>query len=352
MAGGRVSKKYVSRKIKSLRWKPPLSDYGRTDTFVTGSWGDPNNVVALWHVPESEEDPSVMHQLPHRGSVNDIQYVTRDTFAAAGNTGGVKLYQHSATGCLEEIMSWDKIHSFVGDASAPCTALATSGDHIASVGEDGKLVIINSSQERDFRNLESVGGCSVYAVVFTRASEVVTGNMQGHLKLWDLRASQPVKATLLSPDQIAVCHLAGHPTQQHIVAAGGEDGALSIWDMRNTSQPFTIISAHSGPITEVRFHPASPEHLFSCGLDGQLLHWDASATARPSHMSSFKGTRDPAGGTVTVWLSSDVARGSIDTSSIIPGSLLPINSLDVEGSTLLAGSDNEAIYTVRQVLLC
>lgn len=41
--------------------------------------------------------------------------------------------------------------------------------------------------------------------------------------------------------------LAGHPTQQHLVAAGGEDGALAIWDMRSTAQPFTIISAHCGP---------------------------------------------------------------------------------------------------------
>lgn len=58
------------------------------------------------------------------------------------------------------------------------------------------------------------------------------------------------------------------------------------------------------------------------------------------------------GGSVTVWLSSDVARGSIDTTCVIQSSQLPINSLDVEGSTLLAGSDNEAIYTVRQVMLC
>nr|XP_027213572.1 nucleoporin Nup43-like [Penaeus vannamei] len=197
---------------------------------------------------------------------------------------------------------------------------------------------------------ESVGGCSMYAVVYVRASEVVTANMQGHLKLWDLRAQQPAKATLLSPDQIAVCHLAGHPTQQHLVAAGGEDGAMAIWDMRNIAQPVTLISAHNGPITEVRFHPAAPDHLFTCGLDGQLLHWDASASARPTPVS-FKGPRDPAGASITVWLSSDVARGAIDTTCIIPQSSLPINSLDIEGPTLVAGSDNESIYTVRNVLL-
>ncbi|XP_042212319.1 nucleoporin Nup43-like isoform X2 [Homarus americanus] len=286
----------------------------------------------------------------HSGNVNDIQYVTRDMFAAGSSTGGVKLYKHNNSNHIEEKMSWDRLHSFLGGA-APCTALATNGDQIASVGEDGKLVIINPNQKATNRTIESVGGCSVYAVVYVRASEVVTANMQGHLKLWDLRASQPAKATLLSPDQIAVCHLAGHPTQQHLVAAGGEDGALAIWDMRNTGQPFSIISAHNGPISEVKFHPGAPEHLFTCGLDGQLLHWDASASARPTHMSSFKSTRELPGGSVTVWLSSDVARGAIDTTCVIPQSPLPINSIDVEGTTLIAGSDNEAIFTVRKVML-
>ena len=36
----KISKKYVSRKIKTVRWKPPVSEYGRTDTFVLGSWDD------------------------------------------------------------------------------------------------------------------------------------------------------------------------------------------------------------------------------------------------------------------------------------------------------------------------
>lgn len=37
--------------------------------------------------------------------------------------------------------------------AAPCTALATSGDQIASVGEDGKLLIINPNQALPTRSL-------------------------------------------------------------------------------------------------------------------------------------------------------------------------------------------------------
>ncbi|XP_066950405.1 nucleoporin Nup43 [Macrobrachium rosenbergii] len=344
-----LSKKYVSRKIKTVRWKPPVSEFGRTDTFVTGSWDDAENILGVWHVPEIDDDPSFVYQLHHPDSVNDIQYITRDTFASGGSSGNVRLYQHTSAGQLEEKFVWEKIHKFIG-GTCPCTALASNGDQIASVGEEGKLVILNPSQERISRTIESVGGCSIYAVIYVRASEVLTANMQGHLKLWDLRADQPSKATLISPDQIAVCNLAAHPNQQHIVASGGEDGALTLWDMRNINQPITVIAAHSGSITSVKFHPASPEHLFTCGTDGQILHWDASANDRPSSMP-FKNSREPSGSSISVWLTSDVAQGIIDTTSIIPPSPLPINSVDVEGSVLIAGSDNEAVFTIRNVFL-
>jgi len=36
-----------------------------------------------------------------------------------------------------------------------------------------------------------------------------------------------------------------HPTQPHIVATGGQDGALSLWDMRQEKYPVTLLTAHS-----------------------------------------------------------------------------------------------------------
>ncbi|KAK3874053.1 hypothetical protein Pcinc_020977 [Petrolisthes cinctipes] len=353
MTGGRVSsKKYVGSKVSIVRWRPAASHYTPTDTFVSGTWDDGENEVCVWRVPECDDDPNLQHHLTHQGNVNDIQYVTRDTFATASSTGSVHLYQHNVGGHLEHKTSWKQIHSF-RTSHAPCTGLTSNGDQIASVGEDGKLVIINPGQERPVRTMESVGGCSVYTAVYVRANEILTGSLQGYLRLWDIRAPQPTKATLHSLDQVGVYDLAVHPTQQHLVAAGGEDGALAIWDLRNTTQPFTIIAAHNGPMSEVSFHPGAPDHLFTGGLDGQLLHWDASASATPthSHITPYTPTRQHQGGSVTVWVSSAVCNGCVDTTSIIPPSPLPINSLDIDGTTLIAASDNEAIYTVRQVML-
>ncbi|KAG0716159.1 Nucleoporin Nup43 [Chionoecetes opilio] len=420
MAGTSI-RKYVGQKVAVVRWKPPATHYGDTDTFLAGTWDDEEgtgeaddtvlpggvdaspcqqggqvtggdvqgeelrmwrytvgveartlqqkvfnslkrrsctrvrglteavqeNSVGVWRIPESEDDPVPVFHLPHQGDVSDIQYVTRDSFIVGSGLGSVRLCRHTAEDALETVHCWDKVHSFT-TGPAPCTSLACSGEQIASVGEDGKLIILHPNQKKPTRVLEGVGGCSLYAVMFVRTHEVLTSSMQGHLKLWDLRASSPAKGLLFSPDQVAVCYLAGHPTQQHLVAAGGEDGTLALWDMRNTAHPFTIIAAHTGPICQVQFHPMAPEHLFTSGMDGQLLHWDASGSAKPIHMS-HKAAQDVSGGSVTVWLGSEVSRGATDTTSILQ-SPLPINSLDVEGPTLIAGSDSEAIYVLSDVL--
>lgn len=67
--------------------------------------------------------------------------------------------------------------------------------------------------------------CSLTDVVFSRAAELVTANMRGQLKLFDLRSNQQEAAAcfLLSNDQSAVNSLARHPTQvSHLPLQAGE----------------------------------------------------------------------------------------------------------------------------------
>lgn len=76
-------------------------------------------------------------------------------------------------------------------------------------------------------------------------------------------------------------------------------------------------------VSEVRFHPAAPEHLFSCGLDGQLLHWDASASARPTQMTSYKGTREQPG------------EATMFSENLSPGYSLFVHGTDLTVSTII-----------------
>ena len=55
-------------------------------------------------------------------------------------------------------------------------------------------------------------------------------------------------------------------------------------------------------------------------------------------------------GSTQSWFSEDVKKGLIDAVNMIPTSHFPVNSLDVDGSTLISGSDNECIYVMNNVL--
>lgn len=50
---------------------------------------------------------------------------------------------------------------------------------------------------------------------------------------------------LRTGERVPIHCLDHHPTQPHVVATGGQDGTLCIWDMRQEKFPVTLLSAHS-----------------------------------------------------------------------------------------------------------
>ena len=48
-----------------------------------------------------------------------------------------------------------------------------------------------------------------------------------------------------SGEQIPLHCVTRHPTQHHVIAAGGHDGVLSVWDLRHGKYPVTLLEAHS-----------------------------------------------------------------------------------------------------------
>lgn len=48
-----------------------------------------------------------------------------------------------------------------------------------------------------------------------------------------------------SGERVSLLCVDKHPTQPHLLAAGGQDGVLSIWDMRQELYPVTLLEAHA-----------------------------------------------------------------------------------------------------------
>uniref|UniRef100_A0A3P8UPX7 Nucleoporin 43 n=1 Tax=Cynoglossus semilaevis TaxID=244447 RepID=A0A3P8UPX7_CYNSE len=341
-----INAKYVSQKISKTRWKPVShSTLQQPEIFATGSWDNEENKISLWSIGNHENvamddgnegDPQVLCEHKHDGDVLDLQTLS--------------VSQH-----------WARAHRYPCD-SAPCTSVVCSSPEIVTVGEDGRIVVFRADHEGVVQTIENADSSTIHAVTYLRTTEILTVNSIGQLKMWDLRqhSKSPSQIFSLSGDRVPLHCVDRHPNQQHIVATGGQDGMLCVWDVRQGNSPFSLMEAHSAEMWEVHFHPTNPDHMFTCSEDGSLLHWETSSQ---SDLPSFlQGNRNnsmisrsampSAGGNqsiISAWLSGDSSKSRLETTHMLPSQTLSVNSLDVLGHYLVCGTDGEAIFVHRQI---
>lgn len=73
---------------------------------------------------------------------------------------------------------------------------------------------------------DNADSCSIHCVIFSKHNEVLTSNLRGQLKIWDLRTQNniPSSTFMLSGDQVTPTCLTFHPTQRHMILAGDDLG--------------------------------------------------------------------------------------------------------------------------------
>lgn len=312
----------------------------------------------------SDREPKPLCDAPHLGDVTGLEFITADQVVASSSTGTVTLYRHQRNSqTLAPSMSWEGLHYDPGDNGCPCTCLATQGeDMIVSAGEDGRLNVLNVAHKKPVRTIDKANSCTVNGISFLKHLEVITIDSSGQLKVFDLRhtSNDPTRTFSISGEQTPLQCVSRHPTQHHIVATGGHDGVLSVWDLRQEKFPVTLLEAHSAAMWEVKFHPANPDHLFTCSEDGSVWHWDGSSVS-----SLVTGTGAGSGGgslfsqhqhahpngagnlgITSPWLALESGRQKMEITTVLPNQTLPVNTIDIESETLLCGTDEEAIYCI------
>ncbi|KAG8583050.1 hypothetical protein GDO81_008261 [Engystomops pustulosus] len=366
--------KYVSQKISKTRWRPvPASSLQQPDVFAAGSWDNEENKVSLWSIGDfgaihmEEEylaDPKLLCDIRHKGDVMDLQFLDQERIVTASSTGRVTIFRHhQGNQTLSEKQKWEHAHRLCECVKWPRSSTAPgvvcNNPEIVSVGEDGRINLFRADSKEIVRTSIS----TIHAVIFLRTTEILTVNSIGQLKMWDLRqqGNDPTHIFSMANERVPLHCLDRHPSQQHVVATGGQDGMLCIWDVRQSRTPISLLTAHDAEMWEVHFHPSKPDHLFTCSEDGSLWHWDASTEVmeRPSFLLGGRGnvslSRSAVGQSfsqslMTAWLNSDPTKGHLEINDLLPSSTLSVNSLDVLGEYLVCGTDAESIYVLKRPL--
>ncbi|XP_040483886.1 nucleoporin Nup43 isoform X2 [Ursus maritimus] len=331
--------KFVSQKISKTRWRPvPPGSLQTADTFAAGSWDNEENYVSLWSIGDFgnldsdggfEGDHQLLCDIRHHGDVMDLQFFDQERIVAASSTGCVTVFLHHPNNqTLSVSQQWTSAHYHTGPGSpscgsAPCTGVVCSNPEIVTVGEDGRINLFRADHKEAVRTIDNADSSTLHAVTFLRTPEILTVNSIGQLKIWDFRkqGNEPSQILSLTGDRVPLHCVDRHPNQQHVVATGGQDGMLSIWDVRQGTMPVSLLKAHEA----------------ERGRNSTFLSHSISNQANV-HQSL-----------ISSWLSTDPAKDRIEITSLLPSRTLSVNSLDVLGPCLVCGTDSEAIYVTRQL---
>jgi len=339
---------FIGHKISKIKWYKQ-NFYTVNSPLVgiaaTGTWDEKLNQVDIWKMNLIEKtDPQLLFSLPHKGDVTDLKWLTTDNTSSrllfSSTTGDVTLIKlmdledilkesvESDENTLEmdilqDSNTWRNLHN------SSCTGVAIHNDknEIITVGEDGTISILSLSEPKPKKVMKNADSGSISSVSYISSSSILTANLNGILKVWDIKDSTNRPTQILKHNQSSMLHcIAVHPNQPEYVLSGSREGCLTVWDLRNTKFPIKILKKHSSSIWEVAFHPHSPNFVFSCSNDGTMLQWD------------FNKSNDISHGNFTV------EEENYSNSELIT-SPLSINSFDINPNinALICGSDDESL---------
>ncbi|KAE8602119.1 hypothetical protein XENTR_v10013888 [Xenopus tropicalis] len=186
-------------------------------------------------------NPSFCHMLP-------LKFLDQERIVTASSTGTVTIFRHHENNqTLSVNQKWEQAHYHVGsNMRAPCTGIVCSSPEIVSVGEDGRINCFRAESRDVVRTIDDADSSTMHGVTFLRTTEILTVNSVGQLKLWDLRkqGNDPTQIFSVTGERVPLHCVDRHPNQQHVVATGGQDGMLCIWDVRHGKMPMSLLNAH------------------------------------------------------------------------------------------------------------
>lgn len=207
------------------------------------------------------------------------------------------------------------LHTWKHNGEVNNLQLSPDGEHVLTFDNEGIVHLYGlkdpSTTEFKYHKLEG------YALQWLNNNEFLSGSNDSQIALWDVtKPSTPIRSykshtavindLTLNPnksifgsssddytvkihdlrtpavDSVAIDlqtkHIQNavkfHPEINSLLATGGRDNVVNLYDLRNPSTPFRLLFGHNDSISGLKWDDCNPNKLTSWSLDKRVIIWD------------------------------------------------------------------------------
>ncbi|KAJ1931859.1 hypothetical protein FBU59_006571, partial [Linderina macrospora] len=249
-----------------------------TDVLFSGS---EDKTVRIWDHRTSRAVKGI------RGFASEItalQPINDHDLVVASDTA-LLIYDCRALGVVAQASEY-ATHVNVGSVEA----IATRGDFVAFVNDDGHLSVFDCDEETVTKFSGAHDTMASCVAFHPDDPKIASGGFDMHMFVWDMASETVVHRIPPTPgtgetgnsvNPPFVYALQFAPVEGTPIVAGYANGSIMSFE-ETTGRSVCWLDCHAYSISDLAFVPSNPERLVTVGLDCMLKVWDADELLMPN----------------------------------------------------------------------